>query len=46
MDMLECHVNYAQDQMIVAENKVTEAWTCLQSYMKSNDEVGGVYLSC
>ena len=45
MDMLKRHVDYAQDRTIAAENKVTEAWACLQSYVDSNNKVGRVYLA-
>ena len=45
MDVLKHHLDYFQDRMIAAQNKATEVWACIQSYMKSNNEVDGTYLS-
>ena len=39
MDVLERHLDYSQDRTIAAENKATEAWAHLQSYMESNNKV-------
>ena len=45
MDVLERHLNYSQDRTIAAENKATEAWAHLQSYMESNNKVDAAYLT-
>ena len=45
MDVLERHLDYSQDRTIAAENKVSEAWAHLQSYMESNNKVGEAYLA-
>ena len=45
MDVLKRHVGYSQNRTIMAENKATEAWAHLRSYIKSNNEVGRACLS-
>ena len=45
MDVLECHLDYSQDRTIAAENKASEAWAHLQSYMESNNKVAEAYLA-
>ena len=45
MEVLKCHLDYSQDRTIAAENKASEAWAHLQSYMESDNKVAEVYLA-